>query len=55
MDPIFAALVLAFFLSVIALVALDRGHLNVVDKIIEILGNLLGKVYPKTEEKSGKK
>jgi hypothetical protein len=43
MDPIFVSIVLAFFLSVIALVALDRGYPDVASEIIEILGKLLGK------------
>lgn len=51
MDPIFAGLVLslAFFLSTIALVALDRGQVAVVNRIVEFLGNLLGKSVSKSD------
>ncbi len=55
MDPIFASIILAFFLSVIALVALDRGYPDVAGKIIEILGNLLGKGPRKAKKSKGQK
>ncbi len=55
MDPIFASIVLAFFLSVIALVALDRGYPDVVSRIIEIRGNLLGKGPRKAKKSKAQK
>lgn len=50
MDPIFASIVLAFFLSVIAVTAMTRGYLTIATKVTEILGKLLGTDFQKTEE-----